>query len=265
MKRRVSKLSSAGELTPEGYPGAVAGVGSDHYPFGMRYPELIEGTLVRRYKRFLAEIELAGGLEVTAHCANPGAMTTCAVPGGRVWISESADPARKLRYSWEIAEVDGALLSINTGRSNRVIEEALHARRIAELGDYDEVLREVKVGESRIDFVLESAGTVPALVEVKTVTLAVGDRAAAFPDSVTARGTRHVEALTAARDRGHPATLLFFCGRAEIDRVRLAADIDPAYAEAVGRAVSAGVNVLAYGCRISLERFELGDRLELDL
>jgi sugar fermentation stimulation protein A len=230
----------------------------------VRYPRLIEGTLVRRYKRFLSDIELAGGEVVTAHCANPGAMTTCAIEGGRVWISTSDDPRRKLRYSWELAEVDGEMLSINTGRSNRVIEEALRARKIPELAGYREVKREIAVGDSRIDFVLEGAGK-PRLVEVKTVTLWVGERAAAFPDSVTTRGRRHVEELIAARERGHRTALLFFCARTGIDRVRLAADIDPEYATAARRAAAAGVELVAYGCELDVERFEIGARLELEL
>lgn len=231
----------------------------------MRYPELHEGTLVRRYKRFLADIELPGGDVITAHCANPGAMTTCAVEGGRVWISESDDPRRKLRFTWELAEVGGEMLSINTGRSNRVVEEALLAGKIPELDGFDELEREKKVGDSRIDFALRRGRDKPDLVEVKTVTLAVGDRAAAFPDSVTARGKRHVEELIDARERGHRAALLFLCARTGIDRVRLAGDIDPDYAAAARRAETEGVDIVAYGCRLDLERFEVGERLELVL
>jgi sugar fermentation stimulation protein A len=230
----------------------------------VRYPPLIEGRLVRRYKRFLADVEV-GGEVVTAHCANPGRMTTCAEVGGAVWLSESSDPRRKLGYRWELAEIGGELLSVNTARSNQVVEEALLAGSLPAFAGHGELRREVAVGGSRIDFALDLGGGGRCLIEVKTVTLAVGDGVCAFPDSVTARGRRHLETLIAARARGDRAALLFLCARAGARSIRPADDIDPAYGETLRRAAAAGVEIHGRGCAISLAEIRLGERLPVAL
>lgn len=228
---------------------------------GVRLPSpLLSGRLIRRYKRFLADVEIDEGI-VVAHCANPGAMTTCAPEGAPVWLSESDNPRRKLRYSWELVDVDGELVSVNTARSNRVVEEALNAGRIPELAGYRAVEREVRWGKSRLDFVLR--GAPDCLVEVKTVTLKTGAGECAFPDSVTARGRRHLEELIGAVGAGRRAVLLFLCARAGTRRIRPADEIDPAYGATLRAAAAAGVEVLAFGCVLSPSEIVLGERLPI--
>jgi sugar fermentation stimulation protein A len=226
---------------------------------------LLEGRLVRRYKRFLADIELDDGGVVTAHCANPGSMSTCALPGGRVWVSESDNPKRKLRFSWELARVGGQMVIINTARGNQLVADALARRRIPELAGDGAVKREVRVGErSRIDFMLGD-GERRTYVEVKSVTLDVGDRVAAFPDSVTTRGARHLEELIALREQGHRAVLLFCVCRSSVTEVRPADEIDPTYGETLRRAAANGVEVLAYGCSVGPRQIGIRRRLPVDL
>ncbi len=226
---------------------------------------LYEGRLVRRYKRFLADVELDAGDLVTAHCANPGSMKSCAAPGGRVWLSRSDDPRRRLAYSWELARVGGQMIVINTARGNQVVAEALERGAVAELAGAGTVRREVRVGQkSRIDFMLERDGA-RTYVEVKSVTLAAEPGVAAFPDSVTERGTRHLEELIRLRGAGHRAVLLFCVARTRVARVRPADEIDPTYGRTLRRAARAGVDLLAYACAIGPRRITLHHRLPLDL
>jgi len=227
---------------------------------------LIEGTLVRRYKRFLADIELAGGEQVTAHCANPGSMKTCAPDGARVWVSTSDDPRRKLRYSWELVESAGAIVCINTQWGNRVVQEALAAGSIPELAGYRTVRPEVRFGEkSRIDFLLSDGDGPDCFVEVKTVTMHGGGRVAAFPDSVTTRGRRHLEELSRAMDEGYRAVLLFLCARDPSDLVVPADHIDPQYGETLRRVAERGVEILAVGCTVTPEAITASHPLEVSL
>lgn len=220
----------------------------------MQFPEpLVPGVLLRRYKRFLADVALDGGGEVVAHCANPGSMLGLAEPGNRVWLSAADSPTRKLRWSWELVEVDGScLVGINTARANAVVAEALTAGLIAELAGYETVRREVRYGTaSRVDFLLERAGAPPCYLEVKSVTLMRGGALAEFPDAVTARGSRHLAELAAIARAGGRAVLLFLVQRADCTGVAAAADIDPAYAAALERAKADGVEILCYSCRLS--------------
>lgn len=226
---------------------------------------LLHGRLLRRYKRFLADIELDDGRVITAHCANPGSMSTCAVEGGRVWVSESDNPKRKLRYSWELARVGKQMIIINTARGNQLVADALERRRIPELAEAGEVRREVKVGErSRIDFML-SDGDDETYVEVKSVTLDVGDGVAAFPDSVTTRGTRHLEELIELKQSGHRAVLLFCVCRSAVARVRPADEVDPVYGQTLRRAADAGVEVLAYACSVGTRQLNIRNRIPVEL
>jgi sugar fermentation stimulation protein A len=211
---------------------------------------LVEARLLRRWKRFFAEAELAGGERVIAHCANPGAMTGCMPIGAPVWLRPSADPRRRLAWTWELVRNGRALICVNTARGNQVVAEALAAGRIAELAGAGPPRREVALGSSRIDFGF-GAGRQRTFLEVKTVTLDGGDGIAAFPDSVTARGTRHVGELARAARRGHRTVLLFCVARSGARAVRPADDIDPDYGRALRRAAAAGVELYAYGCRLS--------------
>ena len=235
----------------------------------MRFdPELEQGRLLRRYKRFLADIETASGERLTIHCPNTGSMLNCMSEGARVWFSRSNDPKRKLPGTWEIGETpQGRLAVINTGRANGLVEEALRGGLISELAGFSALKREVAYGQerSRIDFRLDYPGGA-AFVEVKSVTLGYADsRVAAFPDALTERGAKHLRELaTLARD-GVRAVQLYCVNLTEIDAVRPAGEIDPAYAAALREAVSAGVEVLAYGAEISPQGVQLVRRLEVRL
>lgn len=223
----------------------------------MRFPSpLIPATLLRRYKRFLADVVVPDGAEATAHVANPGAMTGLAYPGTKIWLSRSSNPARKLPYSWELAEVDlGSgieLVGVNTGHPNPLVAAAIAAGTIPKLRGYTSLRREVKYGlNSRIDFLLEQQGKPPCFVEVKNVHLMRARGLAEFPDSVTARGAKHLEELAAMVGQGHRAVMVFVIQIGSADRLALARDIDPRYGAAFDRAQARGVEAIAYRCTIS--------------
>ncbi|MFQ6575152.1 DNA/RNA nuclease SfsA [Pseudomonas sp. UM16] len=224
----------------------------------MRFsPALERARLLRRYKRFLADIELASGEQLTIHCPNTGSMFNCMVEGGQVWFSRSNDPKRKLPGTWEISETpQGRLACVNTGRANALVEEALRAGVISELAGFTGLKREVAYGEerSRVDFRLEYADG-PAYVEVKSVTLGFeGAAVAAFPDAVTQRGAKHLRELAALARQGIRAVQLYCVNLTDIEAVRPAEEIDAAYAAALRAAVADGVEVLAYGTRIDGEQ-----------
>ncbi|HEX8594113.1 MAG TPA: DNA/RNA nuclease SfsA [Pseudomonas sp.] len=233
----------------------------------MRFsPELEQGLLVVRYKRFLADIETASGERLTIHCPNTGSMFNCMMPGGRVWFSRSSDPKRKLPGTWEISETpQGRLACINTGRANKLVEEALLAGVISELNGFTGLKREVAYGQenSRVDFRLDYVGG-PAFVEVKSVTLGFdGSPVAAFPDAVTQRGARHLRELASLARDGVRAVLLYCVNLTGIEAVRPAQEIDPVYAAALREAVAAGVQVLAYGVQLTSEEIFIDRRLQL--
>lgn len=234
----------------------------------MKLPSpLRAGRLVKRYKRFLADIALDDGRHVTAHCANPGSMLGVAIEGARVWAWEHGDKKRKLAFSWELVEVDGALIPVNTTNPNRIVEEALTARVIPELTGYKDVKREVKYGDgSRIDFLLEGGRRrKPCYLEVKNVHLSRKPGLAEFPDSVTARGAKHLKELTAVAADGARAVMLFVVQRADCRRFAAAADLDPAYANALKSAVSSGVELLCYDCEVTTAEVVLRKALEIQL
>jgi sugar fermentation stimulation protein A len=224
--------------------------------------DLVPATLIRRYKRFLADVELADGSLITAHVANPGAMTGLQAPGARVWLSRSPNPKRKLPYSWELVEVDvGAgveLVGVNTAHPNSIVAAALQAAAIPELAGYATIRREVRYGAaSRVDFLLEAADRPPCYLEIKNVHLMRRPGLAEFPDSVTARGARHLDELAAMRAQGARAVMLFVIQIASAGALALARDIDPAYGAAFDRARAAGVEALAYRCRVASDRISL--------
>ena len=222
----------------------------------MRLPELVEGRLVTRYKRFFADVMLADGSLVTAHCPNPGAMLGLKEPGSRAFLSTSTSPTRKLPLTLEILEADGTLVGINTGRPNAIVAEAIADGTIAELAGYGLMRREVAYGTgSRVDLVLEDGAGPPAYVEVKNVHLRRTPGLAEFPDSVTARGAKHLAELALMAAAGARAVMVFLIQRADVEALAVARDIDPAYAAAFDLARAAGVEMLAYACRV--ERTEI--------
>lgn len=221
---------------------------------------LIPAVLIRRYKRFLADCRLEDGREVTAHCANPGSMMGLAEPGMRIWLEPNDDPKKKLKFGWRLVEhAGGHFTGVDTSVPNRALRAALEAKQVAGLADYETVRAEVKYGEkSRIDFLLTQPGLPDCYVEVKSVTLSRQPGLAEFPDSVTARGTKHLGELARMVAEGHRAVMLYLVQRTDCDRFQLAADIDPAYAAAFDAARAAGVERLVLGTRISPQGVEAG-------
>ncbi|MBA1249241.1 DNA/RNA nuclease SfsA [Pseudomonas luteola] len=229
-------------------------------------PPLEEGLLIRRYKRFLADIETMTGETLTIHCPNTGSMLNCQAEGARVWFSRSNDPKRKLPGTWELVETPhGRLACINTGRANRLVEEALLAGAIPELAGFSALRREVAYGaeNSRADFRLTyPSGEV--FVEVKSVTLGYNmDCVAAFPDAVTVRGAKHLRELSALAREGARAVLLYCVNLTGIEAVRPADDIDPAYGRALREALEAGVEILAYGADVTPQAIQVTRRLKV--
>ncbi|WP_395340186.1 DNA/RNA nuclease SfsA [Ningiella sp. W23] len=215
---------------------------------------LIEATLIKRYKRFLADVVLANGISLTVHCPNTGAMTGCARVGARAWLSESDNPKRKYRHTWEFSsDTVGHKIGVNTINANRVIGHALRERTILPLQHYSHVQSEVKHGESRIDFVLQEDGAPDAYVEVKSVTLVHEEDPthALFPDAVSKRGQKHGYELAKIAQSGHLAFLVFCIQRENITQFSIAKEIDPDYAKAIEYAKENGVKVLAYACEMS--------------
>jgi sugar fermentation stimulation protein A len=206
---------------------------------------LIRATLLRRYKRFLADVKLEDGQEVTAHVANPGSMLGMKDEGMTVWLEPNDDPKRKLKYSWKLAEIDGALIVVDTGMANKIVAEALNAGQIGSLAEYSKVRAEVKYGEnSRIDFLLQGADLPDCYVEVKSVTLSRKAGLAEFPDSVTERGAKHLRELSAMVVEGHRAMMLYLVQRDDCTGFALAADIDVIYTGEMAKALKAGVEVI---------------------
>ena len=229
----------------------------------MRFPApLIPATLVRRYKRFLADVTLPGGETLTVHIANPGAMTGLAAPGARVWLSKSDNPSRKLSHSWELVEVDFGvgieLVGVNTAQPNPLVGAALAAGAIPELAGYGSIRREVKYGRnSRVDFLLEGAGRPPCYVEIKNVHLMRRPGLAEFPDARTERGAKHLDELGDMVAAGARAAMLYLIQIGSAERFALARDIDPKYGAAFDRARSRGVEAIAWRCRIDCDGIEV--------
>jgi len=235
----------------------------------MKFPEPLEtGRLVRRYKRFLADVILDGGREITAHCPNTGAMLGCDHADARVWLSRSDSPSRKYPHTWELVKTrGGTVVGIHTGRTNALVAEALAQDRIPELAGYRKVQREVRMEamKSRLDFLLDEGPGPACYLEVKNVTAAVEEGVALFPDAVSARAARHARDLAMLVRAGHRAVLCFCVQRDDVDVVRPADDIDPEYGRALRIAVASGVEVLAYRCRVSPMEIVLAEPVSVDL
>jgi sugar fermentation stimulation protein A len=228
----------------------------------MQLPQpLTEGRLIRRYQRFLADVELAGGEVVTAHTPNTGSMRQCAVPGSKVLLSRSDNPQRKLAWSWEAVEVNGCWVDINTHRANRVVEEALRNDRVDGLRGCT-VRAEYPYADSRIDFMLARPGE-KVLLEVKNVTLCCDQGVACFPDAVTVRGQKHLRDLMLAVGDGWRAVIFFLVQRGEVHAFTPADRIDPEYGRRLREAAGCGVEVMAYKTRFNRQATCLGEPLKL--
>ncbi|MCF6321228.1 MAG: DNA/RNA nuclease SfsA [Rhizobiaceae bacterium] len=235
----------------------------------MKFPTpLIKAVLVKRYKRFLADVELEDGSIITVHCPNPGSMMGLKEPGSQVWISDSQNPKRKLRYTFELIETPGktgALVGINTNMPNKICEETLLAGRFSQFGKFETLRREVKYGEnSRIDILLSSQGVPDTYIEVKSVTLQRQSGLHEFPDGVTERGRKHLGELAKVVSNGERAIMLYLIQRDDGDRFSFARDIDPLYGRAFDDAVAQGVEAYAIRCKITPEAIIANKMIEID-
>ncbi|NKB57192.1 MAG: DNA/RNA nuclease SfsA [Alphaproteobacteria bacterium] len=229
---------------------------------------LVRGTLVQRYKRFLADVTLDSGETITAHCANPGSMIGLQTPGSEVWLSPNQNPKAKLDWRWELIRVDGHLVGVSTSHPNGIVSAAIENGKIAELEGYETQRREVPYGRnSRIDVLLESKDRPPCYVEVKNVNLrrpnGTYPSAAEFPDAVTKRGAKHLVEMTDMVNAGCRAVMFYLVQRDDCDHFRIAADIDPHYAEAFALSRSNRVEAICYTCRMSLDGIELDAPLRM--
>jgi sugar fermentation stimulation protein A len=228
-------------------------------------PRLIPGTLVKRYKRFLADVELESGAVVTAHCPNTGSMRGCSTPGTRVYLSESNNPKRKLNYTWELMELPATLIGINTQVPNKLVQHSIEAGRVEALSGFTSVRPEVKTGEhTRLDLLLSNAAGEECFVEVKNCTL-VEQGVARFPDAVTTRGQKHLAELERLVSLGKRGVIFFLIQRMDAVAFTPASDIDPTYARLLRRVVRAGVEVIAMDTLMDLNRISLGKSIPVIL
>ena len=232
----------------------------------MNFPAPIKkGRLLKRYKRFLADIDL-NGMEITAHCANPGSMMGLKDEGSVVWVTAANNPKRKLQYDWQVIEVGAAKICINTGLANKIVHEALLNKAIPQLAAYNTITPEQKYAEnSRIDFLLTETDITDCYVEVKSVTLSRKPALASFPDSKTTRGTKHLRDLAAMATSGQRSVMLYLVNRTDCTRFTLAADIDPDYAAAFTTAKASGVEAYAYGVDITRSGITLTTEVPIEI
>ena len=225
---------------------------------------LLRGRLLRRYKRFLADVELPDGEVIVAHCPNTGSLLGCTPEGAPVVLRDSENPERKLRYTWQTVEIDGTWVNVDTSLPNAVVAEAVERDEVPELAGYDGLRREVKYGKSsRIDLLLERPGE-RCYVEVKSTTLTRG-KVAFFPDAVTARGLKHLEELANQAAAGDRSVIFFLVSRGDVEAFAPADDIDPEYGRALRRVVECGVEALAYATAVEPGSLELTRRLPIKL
>jgi sugar fermentation stimulation protein A len=232
---------------------------------GLPWPDLIPGTLEKRYKRFLADVKLADGSVVTAHCPNSGSMKACCEPGRPVYVSMSDNPKRKLKYTWELIRMPKSLVGVNTLVPNRLVHHEIRTGRIHQLSGYDAIRREVKVGnKSRIDLMLKNKDGKRCFVEIKNCTL-VEENAAAFPDAVTERGLKHLLELRTRVRKGDRCVMFYLIQRMDAASFTPADHIDPAYGKTLRRVVEDGVEILAYDVKIDLKCIRIRNRIPIVL
>ena len=232
---------------------------------GLVWPELIPGILIRRYKRFLADVELKDGTIVTAHCPNTGSMAGCSQPGQPVYLSTHNNPKRKLKYTWELIKMPTSLVGVNTLVPNRLVVESIRAGVVPELSGYESVDQEVKINDhTRLDFMLTGYRGKRCYGEIKNCTL-VNDGVAAFPDAVTARGLKHIAELEALAESGHRCVMFYFIQRMDARVFKPADHIDPEYGKGLRRALRSGVEILAYDVTIDLDGIRLNRRIPYEL
>ncbi len=222
---------------------------------------LVHGRLIKRYKRFLADVKLDDGTIVTAHCTNTGSMKTCLEENAEVYLTHHNDPKRKTQYTWEMILINGKWVGINTNNPNRIIFEAVKNNEIERLPQYTHVKREVKFGDSRFDVFAENDEE-KCFIEVKNVTM-MKDHVALFPDAVTSRGLKHLSTLQSAKEAGYRAVIFFLVQRMDVERFEPAKEIDKAYAEKLHEVMCNGVEAIVYQAHISPEEIKLEKELPL--
>ena len=223
----------------------------------------MHGTLIRRYKRFLAEIRLDDGTEVVAHCTNSGSMKSCLENGAEVYLTPVTDPKRRTKFTWEMIKINGGWVGINTGNPNKLAFEAISARQIPDLTGYTNVKREVVFGDSRFDIFAENE-TEKCFVEVKNVSLKEGNYAL-FPDAVTTRGQKHLKTLMEVKATGIRAVMLYIVQRTDVEVFAPAREIDPEYARVLKQAVNAGVEVIVLQVEVTPEGIYLKKKLPVEI
>jgi sugar fermentation stimulation protein A len=232
---------------------------------GLHWPDPVRGVLLKRYKRFIADVRLTDGQIVSAHCANSGSMRGCCEPDRTVYLSLSTNPTRRLKYTWELIEMPGSLVCVNTSVTNTLVRQAITAGLIPDLCGYERCRSEVKCGEhSRIDMVLDDPDRPPCFVEVKSCTL-VEDRVASFPDAVTSRGLKHLIELQEQVSGGNRAAMFFLVQRMDAAAFRPADHIDPAYGKELRKASLNGVEILCYDVSVTAQHMNLNRPIPVNL
>jgi len=227
------------------------------------HTSLVPGKLLRRYKRFFADVRLADGQEVTAHCPNTGSMMGCCEPGSPAYVSNHHSPSRKLAYTLEIVDVGNSLVGVNTSLTNRLVEEAILANKIKELQGYPEIKREIRIGDSRLDILLSDEDRL-CYVEIKNVTLGQ-NKIAYFPDAVTARGTKHLRLLQQLKSKGHRAIICYVVQREDCQIFMPADYLDPVYGKTLRQAYQKGVEILVYQAQVTPQEIAITHSLPFRL
>ena len=225
--------------------------------------QLVHGTLIKRYKRFLADVKLDDGTEVTAHCTNSGSMKSCLEDGAEVYLTPVNDPKRKTKFTWEMIRINGDWVGINTGNPNKLVAEAVEQGTIPELDGYTSVKREVKFEDSRFDVFAENEHE-RCFIEVKNVSMREGNYAL-FPDAVTTRGQKHLKTLIQVKQAGMRAVMVYVIQRSDVDIFAPAREIDPAYANALKEAFEAGVEIFPMQAKVTPEGIEFVKQLPYEL